>query len=93
MALLKVNEKNIPGTPAKPTTRNSFPNLDESKFYIGGVPPEFHSIANGLTRNLHTHSSFLGCMSLLSVDSVLYSPISNESYGIEPTCSNKVISI
>lgn len=92
MAILKVNEKNIPGAPAKPTTRNSFPNLDESKFYIGGVPPEFHSLSNGVTRNLHTHSSLLGCISLLNVDSILYNPLSNESYGIEPSCNNKVLS-
>lgn len=90
MALLKVNEINIPGAPAKPTTRNSFPNLDDSRFYIGGVPLEFSSISNSLTRNLHTHTSFLGCMSLMNVDSVMYSPISNDTYGVEPTCSNKV---
>lgn len=91
--ILQVNEKNIRGAPAKPTTKNSFPNLDESKFFIGGVPPEFHSVSYGLTRNLHTHSSLLGCMSLINIDGHLYNPMSNESYGVETSCSNKTIKI
>lgn len=89
---LMVNGIVILGHPMHMPTKNYFPNLDNVKFYIGGVPPEFHMQSNGITKTLPTHSSFLGCIREIDINSERYNPLSIERFGVVPSCKNKVSS-
>lgn len=73
--------------------KNSFPNLENATYYIGGVPPEFYISSQDITKNLHTHASFLGCIEEIHIDGSRYNPLDEkhyERYGVESSCSNKV---
>lgn len=92
-AVLEVNTETISGKPMNMPEKNAFPNLTHAKYYVGGVPPEFYIESNEITKTLHTHASFLGCIEEIHIDRSRYNPLDEkhyERYGVEPSCSNKV---
>ncbi|XP_043271259.1 laminin subunit alpha-1 [Venturia canescens] len=72
------------GTPSRQPGKEDIPDLEEAKYYIGGLPPGFRAV------NLHLPSqiSFLGCISNVVVQEG-YDPMAEQYYGVEPTCGNK----
>lgn len=81
--ILKVGGESKEGVPSPPPNQNDIPDLSESEYMIGGVPPGFKTIS-GLPK------SFLGCMSDIQIAQQGYNPMRGISWGIQPTCSDKV---
>jgi len=81
--VLKVGGESKEGAPSPPPNQNDIPDLSESEYMIGGIPPGFKSIS-GVSK------SFLGCMSDIQIAQQGYNPMRGISYGVQPTCSNKV---
>lgn len=81
--VLKVGGESKEGVPSPPPNQNDIPDLSGSEYMIGGVSPGFKSIS-GLPK------SFLGCMSNIQIAQQGYNPMSGISWGVQPTCSDKV---
>lgn len=81
--VLKVAGESKEGVPSPPPNQNDIPDLSESEYLIGGVYPGFKSIS-GLPK------SFLGCMSDIQIAQQGHNPMKGISWGIQPTCSDKV---
>lgn len=83
IGVLKVGGESKEGVPSPPPNQNDIPDLSESEYMIGGITPGFKSI-NGLPK------SFLGCMSDIQIAQQGYDPMKGISWGVQPTCSDKV---
>lgn len=83
IGVLKVGGESKEGAPSPPPNQNDIPDVSESEYMIGGVSPGFKSIS-GLPK------SFLGCMSDIQIAQQGYNPMRGISWGVQPTCSDKV---
>lgn len=80
--LLDVNGKRAFGSPNHPIDFTKVPNLLNTEYYIGGVPPGFD--AKNI-RGLHDH--FLGCIREIQIGTEARDPMqSTNYYGVEASC-------
>ncbi|VVC37186.1 Hypothetical protein CINCED_3A012310 [Cinara cedri] len=84
--VLKVGGESKEGVPSPPPNQNDIPDLSESEYMIGGITPGFKSI-NSLPK------SFLGCMSDIQIAQQGYDPMKGISWGVQPTCSDKPLTV
>ncbi|XP_025195973.1 laminin subunit alpha-1 [Melanaphis sacchari] len=84
--VLKVDGESKEGVPSPPPNQNDIPDLSESEYMVGGVSPGFKSIS-GLPK------SFLGCMSDIQIAQQGYNPMRGISWGVQPTCSDKPLTV
>lgn len=77
----------IYGSPTSPVTNISLlPDISNSSYYFGGIPPGFKS---NTTKAPGADHAFLGCMKDIIVDSVNYDPLDSSTYfGVEATCKS-----
>lgn len=82
--ILEVNGQKQSGSPTKPITSVSLPDLSEAVYYLGGVQPGFKS---GITKAPGADHAFLGCMKDVQINAESYNPMDSQKYfGVEPSC-------
>lgn len=85
---LKVNNEDTEGSPSKPITNSMLPEVSKAPFYVGGVPPGFHS---GTTKAPGADHAFFGCMRDIQINGEYLDPFESQNYyGIEPTCKSVI---
>lgn len=81
---LVVGKEMHAGSPTAPVNSDSLPNLSNTSYYLGGLPPGFKS---GTSKAPGADQAFLGCMKDVTINQESYDPLdSSNYYGIEPTC-------
>ncbi|KAL1124511.1 hypothetical protein AAG570_001137 [Ranatra chinensis] len=84
--VLKVGDEIRDGAPTHPAGRDTIPDMSETRYFIGGLPPGVPP----LQRNLHP---FLGCMSELQIAQEGYNPLKGQFWGVQPSCSNNPLTV
>lgn len=76
------------GSPTAPVSSESLPNLSNTSYYLGGLPPGFKS---GSSKAPGADQAFLGCMKDVTINQESYDPLDSSNYfGVEPTCRDVI---
>lgn len=85
---LIVDKENHTGSPTAPIGLDSLPNLSNTSYYVGGVPPGFKS---GTSKAPGADHAFLGCMKDIQINQETYDPLDSPNYfGVEPSCKETI---
>ncbi|KAL5281190.1 LAMA2 family protein [Megaselia abdita] len=87
--VLRVNDDIISsGSPNLPIKSHMLPDLSDSVYYLGGVPPGFKS---GVTKAPGADNPFMGCMKDITIDRESFDPLETSSlFGVEAGCKTSV---
>lgn len=87
--VLRVNDDVISsGSPNLPIKSYMLPDLSDSVYYLGGVPPGFKS---GATKAPGADNPFMGCIKDITIDRESFDPLETSSlFGVEAGCKTSV---